>query len=37
MLCLFRVLLTPEWSASSHVGIPFLCFVVKDKSPIATG
>ena len=37
MLCLFRVLLAPEWPSSAHVGIPFLGFVIKDKSPVATG
>jgi len=37
MLCLFRVLLAPKWPASANVGIPLLRFVIKDKSPVATG
>jgi hypothetical protein len=37
MLCLFRMLLASKWPASAHVGIPFLGFVIKYKSPVATG
>jgi hypothetical protein len=37
MLGFIWMLLTPKWPASAHVGIPFLGFVVKDKSSVATG
>lgn len=37
MLCLIWMLLAPKWPASAYESIPFLCFVIKDKSPVTTG